>query len=67
MPFPGKLKGKYQSFTQADITALREIGYEDDFVDVLQGVSRYMTFLRSANPDRRKHAENSKCLYCCVW
>lgn len=48
MPFPEKLKGKYQSFTQADITALREIGYQDDFVDVAQGVAQYMKFLRSA-------------------
>ncbi len=40
--FPEALKGKYQSFTQADISSLREIGYEKDFLTVEQGVDRYV-------------------------
>jgi ADP-L-glycero-D-manno-heptose 6-epimerase len=46
LPFPDKLKGKYQSFTQADISALREAGYQDEFTDVAHGVAKYMDFLR---------------------
>lgn len=41
--FPEKLKGKYQSFTQADITELRDqAGYEHEFYTVEEGVSRYV-------------------------
>ena len=43
--FPAALKGKYQSFTQADISALREAGYTADFLDVTAGVSRYVSAL----------------------
>jgi ADP-L-glycero-D-manno-heptose 6-epimerase len=39
--FPEKLKGKYQSFTEADISALRAAGYKHEFLTVEQGVSRY--------------------------
>jgi len=39
--FPGELKGKYQSYTQADITALRSTGYTMPFMSVEQGVRRY--------------------------
>ena len=40
--FPETLKGKYQSFTEADISALRSAGYEHEFLTVEQGVSRYV-------------------------
>ena len=40
--FPQALKGKYQSFTQADISALREAGYAQPFLTVEQGVARYV-------------------------
>ncbi len=40
--FPEALKGKYQSFTQADIGALRAAGYTDDFLSVEEGVRRYV-------------------------
>ncbi|ULJ61913.1 ADP-glyceromanno-heptose 6-epimerase [Wielerella bovis] len=43
--FPDALKGKYQSFTQADIGKLREAGYTDNFFDVDEGVSRYVHWL----------------------
>jgi len=41
IPFPGDLKGKYQSYTQADLTALRAAGYAAPFLTVEQGVARY--------------------------
>ncbi len=42
IPFPAQLVGKYQSFTQADIGALRGAGYESSFFTVEQGVARYV-------------------------
>jgi ADP-L-glycero-D-manno-heptose 6-epimerase len=49
IPFPDALKGKYQSYTQADMAALRKIGYADEFLNVEQGVSRYVAhMLKSA-------------------
>ncbi len=42
IPFPDHLKGCYQSFTQADITALRSVGYEEKFHDVASGVKAYL-------------------------
>ena len=43
--FPDALKGKYQSFTQADITQLREAGYAEPMLSVEEGVDRYVDFL----------------------
>jgi ADP-L-glycero-D-manno-heptose 6-epimerase len=42
IPFPEQLRGKYQSYTQADISALRGNGYSEDFLDVEEGVARYV-------------------------
>ncbi|MDD2774650.1 MAG: ADP-glyceromanno-heptose 6-epimerase [Gallionella sp.] len=42
IPFPDALKGKYQSYTQADISALRSAGYDAPFLTVGQGVERYV-------------------------
>jgi ADP-L-glycero-D-manno-heptose 6-epimerase len=39
--FPDELKGKYQSYTQADVSALRAAGYTAPFLTVEQGVPRY--------------------------
>lgn len=41
IPFPGDLQGKYQSYTQADLNALRAAGYQAPFQTVEQGVARY--------------------------
>lgn len=46
--FPEALKGKYQSFTQADISALRRAGYKDEFATVEQGVAKYVRHLAGA-------------------
>jgi len=45
IPFPEQLKGKYQSYTQADIAALRGIGYEQPFLTVEQGTGGYVNQL----------------------
>lgn len=42
IPFPDALRGKYQSYTQADIGALRSAGYAEPFLSVEQGVGRYV-------------------------
>ncbi len=39
--FPQDLRGKYQSYTQADVSALRAAGYSAPFLTVEQGVARY--------------------------
>ncbi|MFA6971609.1 MAG: ADP-glyceromanno-heptose 6-epimerase [Gallionella sp.] len=49
IPFPDVLRGKYQSYTQADIAALRSCGYAEPFLSVEQGVGRYVEqMLKSA-------------------
>ena len=45
VPFPDDLKGKYQSFTQADVSALRAVGYDRPFATVQQGVASYVQWL----------------------
>lgn len=46
IPFPEHLKGRYQSFTEADLTGLRAIGYEGSFRTVEEGVTSYMAWLQ---------------------
>lgn len=46
--FPDDLKGRYQSFTQADPTALRAAGYTAPFRDVATGVAEYVRAWRTA-------------------
>ena len=45
IPFPDALKGKYQSFTEADVTKLRAAGYVEPFLTVEQGVASYIPWL----------------------
>jgi len=45
IPFPAHLKDHYQSFTEADISALRATGYAADFYTVEQGVKSYLDYL----------------------
>ncbi|QEL65654.1 ADP-l-glycero-D-manno-heptose-6-epimerase [Oryzomicrobium terrae] len=47
VPFPEQLKGKYQAFTQADLTRLREAGYDAPFATVEEGVANYVKWLSS--------------------
>lgn len=45
IPFPEHLKGVYQSYTQADISGLRQAGYFSEFLTVNQGVTKYLDSL----------------------
>ncbi len=45
IPFPEHLKGRYQSYTQADISALRGAGYDEPFKSVEQGVQSYLDWM----------------------
>lgn len=47
IPFPEELKGRYQSFTQADISKLRMVGYKGAFKTVEQGVTEYLNWLKA--------------------
>ena len=43
--FPDHLRGRYQSFTQADLTKLRAAGCDVEFKTVAEGVAEYMKWL----------------------
>ncbi|AJJ64632.1 ADP-glyceromanno-heptose 6-epimerase [Yersinia aldovae] len=43
--FPEKLKGRYQAYTQADLTNLRAAGYDKPFKTVAEGVKEYLAWL----------------------
>jgi ADP-L-glycero-D-manno-heptose 6-epimerase len=45
IPFPDALRGKYQCYTQADLSALRAAGCDHAFADVATGVASYMAVL----------------------
>lgn len=45
IPFPDALRGKYQCYTQADLTRLRAAGCDHKFADVQTGVSHYVKWL----------------------
>ena len=45
IPFPEKLVGSYQSFTEANLTKLRAAGYDKPFDSVEQGVKKYLDWL----------------------
>ena len=48
IPFPSQLIGKYQSYTQADLSRLREAGYPGEFQRVEEGVADYVRELMKA-------------------
>ena len=43
--FPDELKGRYQSYTRADIGSLRRAGYDREFRTVAEGVREYLEWL----------------------
>jgi ADP-L-glycero-D-manno-heptose 6-epimerase len=49
VPFPPELAGKYQGYTQADLTELRAAGYMREFADVRAGVERYVAVLKGSD------------------
>lgn len=44
--FPDALRGKYQCYTQANLSALRATGCDHRFADVQTGVSQYVQWMR---------------------
>jgi ADP-L-glycero-D-manno-heptose 6-epimerase len=53
IPFPPELRGKYQDYTQADLTALRRAGCAHDFTPLEEGVAEYVAILRSTGGTHR--------------
>lgn len=51
IPFPEALKGKYQAYTQADLTNLRAAGCQVPMRSVQEGTSLYMQYLNESYPD----------------
>jgi ADP-L-glycero-D-manno-heptose 6-epimerase len=49
VPFPDQLAGKYQRFTEADLTRLRSTGYARPFQPLESGVSEYFRVLRESD------------------
>jgi ADP-L-glycero-D-manno-heptose 6-epimerase len=49
IPFQEVLHGKYQCYTQADLSALRATGCDHTFVDVQTGVASYVAWLAQHN------------------
>ena len=45
--FPVNLKGKYQSFTKADLTKLNSVGYKKKFTSLEDGIYNYVSYLIS--------------------
>jgi len=48
IPFPDALAGKYQCFTEADLTRLRATGCDHRFAEVAAGVATYATWLTTS-------------------
>ena len=46
IPFPDHLRGKYQTYTQADSHNLREAGYRAPFTSLEEGVTTYYRMLK---------------------
>lgn len=46
IPFPDHLRGRYQSYTEADVKALRDAGYAKPFMPVEEGIPLYMEWLK---------------------
>ncbi len=46
IPFPKELETRYQSFTEADVAALRSAGFTAPFKDIRSGVNAYLDALR---------------------
>jgi ADP-L-glycero-D-manno-heptose 6-epimerase len=56
IPFPDDLRGRYQAFTQADLTRLRAAGYQREFTPLADGVAAYVEVLQSSGGHYRRPA-----------
>ena len=45
IPFPEELSGKYQYFTQAELSNLRKAGYSNEFTNINDGIENYIKIL----------------------
>ena len=50
VPFPEKFKGSYQSYTLADLTELKRLGYDQNMIDLEVGVFNYCDHLYGKLP-----------------
>lgn len=60
IPVPIEIRDRYQSFTEADLTALRKAGYESRFTSVERGISKYYEWLESERKLEREAAEHAE-------
>ena len=49
IPFPSELKNAYQSFTEANISKLRLIGYDQEFHSLEDGINKYLDWMNKLN------------------
>ncbi len=49
IPFPEKLRGRYQSFTKADLTHLKNAGCDHHFKSLETGMEDYLTWLNDSS------------------
>ena len=54
VPFPPELVGKYQAYTQADLSLLRQAGYTGEFTALEDGVAAYVALLRETGGYHRR-------------
>jgi ADP-L-glycero-D-manno-heptose 6-epimerase len=47
IPFPADLEGRYQHFTEADLTALRELGYGGPMTELEAGITETYETMRA--------------------
>jgi ADP-L-glycero-D-manno-heptose 6-epimerase len=47
IPFPSDLEGRYQHFTEADLTTLRELGYDGAMTELETGIAETFETLRA--------------------
>ena len=47
IPLPADLEGRYQNFTEADLSGLRELGYNQPMTDLAGGIQRTYETLRT--------------------
>ena len=48
VPFPEALEGKYQAYTEADLTMLRAAGLDREFTSLSEGVAAYVDVLKAS-------------------
>ena len=61
IPFPENLQGRYQSFTEADITKLRRADYQAPFQSVEQGVKKYLDWLNGLSIQNQNTQQSCLC------